>query len=1030
MTPDLPDPATGPAFAEPARAERLMVGLAGGGVTDDDVDAFRPALLAALAKAPDPDRALTSICRLLEAVTSRITQFRYLGQHPTALPMLAQVLGTSQFLADILVRSPEYLEILTNPNLIAQGRSAAGMHAALGQFTGVVSRPQLRLEAMRRFRQREVLRIGARDILGAATMPETAREFSHLADACVQQCLEIAQQELEETFAVEDRVPLCVIGMGKLGGEELNYSSDIDLMFVHADLDAETAPRAARYATRLAELIVSGLSKRMENSHLFRVDMRLRPEGRFGSLVRSISSFALYYESWAEPWERQALLKARTIAGDAELGRAFMRMAEAFVYRRNVTEGFIDAIRANKRRIEQQAAAQGRALTDVKVGVGGIRDVEFSVQLCQLVAGSHNPWLRTPNTLEALARLRHAGILRLAEADDMAEDYIFLRNVEHRLQLLYERQTQALPTEPAEIELLAHRLGFLDGPSFESEYARRTARNHMHFAAIFLENRAPIRQEPEIARRLVQGLEAGADAVGLEALLAETGIVDPASALRHLRDAAVGGNYGLASPATRQAMGDLMPHLLACCGATPDPDAALAATLELAEVAPNPAEIYRSLEQAPELLERVCRLGAGSPEMARALARRPEWLDMLVDESMLDAEPKHSDLYASELSSRLRIDRPGADLGERFWQSLALYIQRERLRTAARDLWGDITAAKVRRELTALADAVLGVLLERACRLTSEQPLTDDARSAVHGMAVVGQGKLGGRELSYGSDWDVIFIMQDADGGPNTPEWRACNGVAEAVLASGQELRVRGAPVEIDARLRPEGRFGALVRPLADYAAYYRDTAQTWERQALVKARACAGHAGVGRAFMRVVAERLYSNGLSNEEADEIRRMKRRMEAERLRPEMRDRDLKLGHGGMSDIEFAVQLLQLRSGSACPAARAPGTVGALLALARHGHLRTPDAARLADNYRSLMTLRNRLALLGGGGPTDLLPESADALRKVAIGMGCPDLPDTPAGPRLLNRIRDEMRETRAIIERIFYQDTRQELNAPC
>lgn len=1029
MTSDTPDSASRPAFADPARAERLMVGLAGGGVTDDVVEAFRPALLDALAKAPDPDRALTSICRLLEAVTSRITQVRYLGQHPTALPMLAQVLGTSQFLADILVRNPEYLEILTSPNLIAEGRSSAAMHAALGQFCGVVSRPQLRLEAMRRFRQREVLRIGARDILGAATMPETAREFSHLADACVQQCLEIAEQELAEAFAVEDRIPLCVIGMGKLGGEELNYSSDIDLMFVHADPDTEAAPRAARYATRLAELIVSGLSKRMENSHLFRVDMRLRPEGRFGSLVRSISSYSLYYESWAEPWERQALLKARTIAGDAELGRAFMRMAEAFVYRRNVTEGFIDAIRSNKRRIEQQAAAQGRSRTDVKVGVGGIRDVEFSVQLCQLIAGSHNPWLRTPNTLEALARLRHAGILRPAEADDMAEDYVFLRNVEHRLQLLYERQTQALPTEPAEVDLLAHRLGFADGPTFEREYSRRAQRNHAHYAAIFLGDREPIGHEPEIARRLVQGLEAGADAGELEALLSEAGIVDPASALRHLRDATIGGNYGLASPATREALGDLMPHLLSCCGATPDPDAALAATLELAEASPNPAEIYGALAQAPELLERVCRLGAGSPEMGRILARRPEWLDMLVDESMLDPEPKQADRYASELASRLRIDRPGADLGDRFWQSLALYIQRERLRTAARDLWGDITAAKVRRELTALADAVLGVLLERACRLASVNTLSEPARCAITGMAVVGQGKLGGRELSYGSDWDVIFIMQDADGGPNTPEWRACNGVAEAVLASAQELRVRGAPVEIDARLRPEGRFGALVRPLADYAAYYRDNAQTWERQALVKARACAGHSGCGRAFMRIVAETLYCEGLPDAQAEEIRHMKRRMEAERLKPEMRERDLKLGHGGMSDIEFATQLLQLRYGRSCPPARAPGTVGALLALARHGALRAPDASRLADNYRSLMTLRNRLALLGGGGPTDLLPDSVGTLRKVAIGMGCPDLPGTPAGQRLLNRVRDEMRETRAIIERTFYQDTRQELNAP-
>ncbi len=1005
-------------FADAERALRILKALPGSGVPDDVVADLMPSLLEALGRSPDPDRALISFDRWSNAVTSRYTHFQYLIGHPAALDIFFTVCGTSQLFSDILIRNPEYFEILANPGVRGGVKSGAVLYRDLSSFVDSVVRAELKLEAMRRFKQRDILRIGARDILGLSDMPSTAREFSNLADAGVQKCYELGLREIAP--AAEFQPSFAVIAMGKLGGQELNYSSDIDLIFVMGDEDDDGN---SAFAHRLAEFVVNGLSRNLQNGHLFRVDMRLRPEGRFGALVRTSASYRAYYESWAEPWELQALIKARFVAGDPRLGETFMSMVGPYVYRRSIESEVLESIRRNKRSIERKAEIQNQSLTNVKLGVGGIRDIEFLVQSLQLQLGGRNPLVRTPNTLEAISRLRHAGALSADEAAELTEDYQFLRNIEHRLQILYELQTQTMPTDPAERRLLARRMGFPDAESFNAEYRRRTARVREHLEEIFYGGR----QEPETGdaqewRTLLESSETAEAAEQIEARLAALGFRESDRIRRLMLADVTGTQYGRARPEARGLFIEMAPSLLAACARTGDPDRAFEAIDALALAFPNRAELYRSLLEGDELLDRLCRLGASGLPLIQSLARHLEWMDLLVSEEMIEPGPKGKDSVLSELRERIPKRRiKESDSGDgRLWDAIALFLQRERLRIAARDIWGEIPCAAVGKELSAVADAVVDSLLDWGITHVLLRYPAEAVRTTLESVAVIGLGKLGGAELGYGSDWDILLVFDDtiSEGDTNSEVYPALNLLAEFMLNAAQDLRTRGAKVEIDPRLRAEGRFGALIRSVGEYGAHYRGEALTWEKQVLTKARFCAGNAGTGRAYQEGVNGAIYLGSLSDEEQQEIQQMKRRIENERLKPEQADSDLKLGHGGLSDIEFTAQLYQMREGWRNPDARATGTAEALLALGASGALRGPEASRLADSHAFLACVRNRISLRGSSA-SDVLPEEPAELRAVAVGLGFTDSGTIQAECALRSEVTTRMKETRQLIDRLFY-----------
>lgn len=951
-------------FENAEQAARLLQDLAGHDIADSRFEELLPALAASLSRSSDRDRALSNLAAWLANVGSRSLYYRLLTEHPAALDALVTVLAASQFLSDILIRNPEYFEVLANPAIRDRQRTAADFLDEARRRVAIARTENAKRDALRRFKPPEVLRIGARDILGLADVPATVAEISSFADACVQLAVEIAGAQTD--FAV--------IAMGKLGGCELNYASDIDLIFIHAD----TLPQDQ--ALRFAEAVQDTLERRTDAGIVFRVDLRLRPEGRFGAISRSLSSCRAYYESWAENWERQALIKARFIAGDETVGRAFIELVEPFVYRHRVEERFLADIRANKRRAEKKVARAGEGETNVKEGVGGIRDVEFAIQLLQLVAGGAHPELRTANTLVALDRLVEFTLLTPQERDILRESYLFLRHVEHRLQIMDERPIRNIPRDPNELAKFGKSLGYAGGDEFLADYRRHTARVSSLFTQLFYGESTPAlrttapgtggagsvislqetglaevspdrsaRQSGEIWRSdVADWVRTPDDPTSRAALLdtlATTGFADPEAAYGLLRFSQVGSEYGAIPPEARERFAALAPRLIAAASGTSSPDTALRGMDLLALAVPSRAALYISLIEDDNLVERLCLLAAESPPLWLLLLGHLEYLDMLTDEAALATPSQMTALAQGDLA-----------------KTIASFLRRERLRIGAQDIWNLLAPQQVASALTDTAESVLQAALSLDPALAGS-------------MAVIGLGKLGGAELGYGSDLDVVFVVDD------TASFSAATSLAERVMAFiRQDMQRYGAGYEIDARLRPDGKSGLLVRRLKDYAAYYQTEADTWEKQALLKARGVAGDSQLGDAFVALARTLVYEHPLTDTQADEMRYMKGRIERERAKGPA---DLKLGPGGLSDIEWIAQMLQWRHGQRWPKAQVPGTLPALTALRDAGVLRQDDWETLTTAYIDLTRLRNRQWLKDGGLGSDTLlaePESLTEQRR--------------------------------------------------
>jgi glutamine synthetase adenylyltransferase len=464
------------AFEQPERAARLWVRWRGNGLQAELFDRFAPTLADALQRAPDPDRLLVNCDRWLESLGATLTYYRLFAETPHALKPVLAVLGASDYMADTLLQNPELSEILLDVRLLTRPRTRADMRRDLSRLLRACTSYWMQLDRLRAFKQQEYLRITALDLLGKATLTETMRALSDLADVCADAALDACHRELAAQQGVTGEHGFCILAMGKWGGRELNYSSDIDPIFLYRD-----APRLAgakdptQYLLKLAEMVVKALSEPMRRGIVFRVDMRLRPEGRLGALARGVSSALHYYETWAEPWERQAMLKARPCAGDLQVGEQFLERLQPWLYRPSLSETDFAEIVRLRERAEAQARARNAYETDLKNGWGGIRDIEFSVQALQLMLGGRLPRLRTPATLDALQRLKHARILAPDHARALQDAYIFLRTAEHRLQLQFGHQTHLLPTDPKARARLAKLMGFADPDAFEQTLAHHRA---------------------------------------------------------------------------------------------------------------------------------------------------------------------------------------------------------------------------------------------------------------------------------------------------------------------------------------------------------------------------------------------------------------------------------------------------------------------------------------------------------------------------------------------------------------------------
>jgi glutamate-ammonia-ligase adenylyltransferase len=945
--------------------------------------ASRPAdeVAEGLAAAADPLGALHALARLLDAERRPL--------RPGLVSPLLRLLGGSPALAGALAAEgpgwPALLDVVERVP-VRDGRAHREALEAAG-LSGPLTRGALQA-GLRRHRRRELVRIGGRDLLGLATVDETMREITALADGvigCAVACLRARLvEEWGEAWRPEGtgRRPaaFCVLGMGKLGGEELNYSSDVDLVCLY-ERDGEQADgrTLGQFFSRLTEELTRALGEVTSEGFCFRVDLRLRPGGGEGPVAVSLPAALSYYETWGQTWERAAWLKARPIAGDHGLGETLLAELVPFVYRRYLDFGTIEDLKAMKRRVDASLRAPGAVRRDVKLGRGGIREVEFLVQAQQLVHGGKDARLRQRGTLAELAALARHGYVDPGLADALAAAYRFLRDVEHKLQIVQERRTQLLPTDPEALAMLARRLGLRGADAvdaFSAAHARHTGTVHRAFDALFYGAEAERRREgqTELAA-LIEELDQEERALWR---LGALGLRDLEAAYRDLRLLRDGPPHAPASARRRQALAELAPALLAEIARSAAPDRALRHLATFISTIGARTSYLHLLLENPQVMRLLVRLFATSELLSAFFLRHPELLDSLVRADLVRVVRSADDL-AAELATRMAA---APDL-EAELDTIRRFRHEEFLRIGVHDIQGSLEPDEVRRQLTDLAETCLGAALAVARRevlgraaLPPEPP--------VEGLAVVGMGKLGSGELNYASDLDLIFVYE-----PGDPAWwsgravphEVFTRVAQRVISALQTPTREGIAYRIDTRLRPSGNQGPLVSSLEAFAGYHRTSAQLWERQALIKARVLSGPPGLRARLEAVIEEFVYGRGLTGAEVAEIARIRGRIARERGEGGAGGASIKTGRGGLVDVEFVVQMLQLRHGHDHPGVRVRATRSAITSLERAGLLAPGHAHTLSAGYGFLRALENRIRLERDE-PVEAIEANAEALLSLA------------------------------------------------
>ena len=943
-------------------------------------------VLAALSDAAEPDLAAAALARLVAAARHPRELLDGLREHDGLRRRLLGVLGTSIALGDHLVAHPEDWYVLSDDGLTTVRPSLLGLQSQLLEAVGAVdgtasgTGPDV-VRALQSAYRRCLLGLASRDLSGALALEDVAGELADLAGATLTAGLAVARAEL---VAGAEPCRLAVIGMGKCGGRELNYVSDVDVVFVAAGRDEAAALHSA---TQLA-----GAMMRVCAEVAWPVDAALRPEGKAGPLVRTLASHEAYYRRWAKTWEFQALVKARPVAGDLGLGRQYVDRIAPLVWAAGGRPSFVGDVQAMRRRVESTLPGDTSS-REVKLGPGGLRDVEFAVQLLQLVHGRSDDTVRSGTTLLALDQLAAGGYVGREDARHLSEAYRWLRTVEHRLQLHRLRRTHLLPA--ADDDVGTTRLARACGYRIEAVQTFRRERagyvrevRRLHEKLFYRPLLAAVARLPADEARLTPK----AARARLEAL----GFAEPATALRHLEALTEGVSRRAAIQQT------LLPAMLSWFADAADPDAGLLSYRQVSDALGTTPWYLRLLRDEGTAAERLARLLASSRYVADLLGRAPEAVRMLAG----DPTPR---TLAELEPAFLAVARRRED-----WEASVAVVRglrrQELLRTACADLLSEIDTAAVGHALSDIAAATVAAALEVATRkVESEHRGELPVR-----LAVVAMGRLGGQEQGYGSDADVLFVHEPRPGAAEAEAAALARAVAHE-LRRLLALPAPDPPLLVDADLRPEGRQGPLTRSLSSYAAYYGRWSQVWESQALLRAAPLAGDPGITQRFLADIASVRYPvAGLSEEQVTEIRRIKARVETERI-PKGVDRSLalKLGQGGLADVEWTVQLLQLRHGQAMPAVRTPSTMAALAAIGAAELLSASGVSTLREAWLTATRARNALVLVRGKA-ADQLPGPGRVLTAVARAAGWPDA-DSGA---FLDHYRKVTRHARAVVEHSF------------
>jgi len=965
---------------------------------------FFPSLMDCVSKSYNADIALHNFERFTGKILDKNYLVTLLSKSPEFLHSLVILFSGSQVLTDTLMSEPAHFDWLIRPETLHKSKSKDALMRDFYELAGAEEIPENTPKLLRLFKKREYIRIGLRDLLRQVEMKETVRDIANIADICLAIAYEYADRLCRKRYGVpwyEDGngqwevAEFSILGMGKLGGCELNYSSDIDLIYIYTSSKGETRKEEEgepiisischEYFTRLAQLVTKTIHEITEDGNVFRVDLDLRPEGRSGEIVNSLASCEIYYESWGRTWERQALLKARASAGSETLARTFLTMLEPFIYRRSLDFSAIEEIKAMKIKINESLKGKKTGEGNIKLGFGGIREIEFIVQSYQLIFGGQDKSLRVANTLQLLDRLLQLKFIKPEDYQHLREAYIFLRNLENRVQISFGLQTHSLPKGKEQLISLARKMGFQDETAenlpnlLMQEFERHTLFVGEMFAGLFVDEKKE--EAEESSTRSTEEQKFHKTNFQIEHFQ-EFPFSDPGRALRFLKSMRDGPEFSHPSEKSIQDFYEVLPKILNFVKLVPKPNSAVENLVKFVE-ASGARETYLNLFNSNEkFLDLLLILFGGSDMLSQILVKQPDLVDVLMDlESIYRFKPPIK--IAEDLERGLK--RCG-DL-----ESKNIYLRRskngEELRIGIRYLIHEADLMGTLADLSSLADVYLQSVFQIACEQLRQK--SGGGQEAPENFAIIGLGKLGGNELNFGSDLDIIFVydngQEEDSASPEDQLITHYSALSQMIYQLTSEMTSAGFAYKIDTELRPEGGSGVLVLSLKGYQEYFQHRARIWEQQAMTRARFVAGDRALGAKFLQAAHEFTYRRKLEYGSLIEISRLRERMEKELANEFKKGKNVKLGYGGLADIEFILQILQLMHAGRHPRLRETNSYSLIKLFADHGILDLGSAEQLQEHYLFLRNLECALRIAKSTASSHL-PKDEESLAVVSRLLG--------------------------------------------
>jgi [glutamine synthetase] adenylyltransferase / [glutamine synthetase]-adenylyl-L-tyrosine phosphorylase len=924
--------------------------------------------------------------------------------------ILFTAIGGSSFLCSILSRNPDLMErMILHEGYAVRKTRPLMIEELASRLAGLTTSEQVD-RALRWYKEQEYLRIGIRDLSGLADVQEVMAELSNLAGASVEAATRFHWLGLVSRYGrppvAGDRMGLVVFGMGKVSGHELNFSSDLDLIFFREPEEGfSSGPErvdVALFYEKLARAITRSLSEITEDGFVFRVDLRLRPEGEKGELVPSITNALDYYLGWGRTWERAALMKAVPIAGDVELAEFFLRELEPFIYRKHLDYSTLDDMRLMKAGIE--AKIRSKPGVNIKLGQGGIREIEFFVQALQLINGGRTPSVRSASTLDALVRLLNAGFLDEKTMATLSDSYLFFRKTEHRIQINHQVQTHELPRTSEEQEELAMRMGYRRDAlkQFLSDLERRRRSVEELFSSLLRHSGEEIMEQVSPMVRDIGRIIH--DEKLTSGVLKKLGFDEPAAAYPVVRSLFLPREKKLSSEKARNLLQTLAPLFLEELIKVPEPGKALLALDAYVDALRSAPGYFSTFLENPATVRFLIKVLGDSRFFTELLIRHPQTLDSLIARGWYEC-PREKNLLQKDLMERLAYCE---DL-EAELDVLRVFKHEEMLSIGVHQLSGEIDSPTARRALTELAEVCLQAAVDLAKQEMIRKFGNFDFFDTLP-LVIVGMGKLGGREMTYLSDLDVVFVYDPpSQVASRLSVTEIFTRLVHRIISTIATPTSEGTVYAIDTRLRPSGNQGPLVSTISSYRDYHRSVSQLWEKQALIRARPVVGPPALMQEVTKIVGDCIRRTGMSEEDLGEIARIRQRMESEIAQEDEVHVDLKTGRGGLVDVEFFVQANILKHSGKKPSILRHNTLDALSALSGERLISDKAFRTLDSGYRFLTNLEDRLRLMEHKS-VDRIPLAGDKLRGLALRLGYRD----EDGTRLL----EDYNQTTSSVRNVF------------